>query len=380
MKRIKIVLYLSFLVILGITLINAGAFASEKVIKIGYTAPFTGSAAEFGVNGWRGIETALEEINQKGIDINGENYKIKIIRYDSVCRPSDGISGVRRLILQDKVVAILGDHCSSVCLAMAPLCDKYKVPGITIECEAEAVTKPGFDYYFRLRCPLKYMVSTLTSKIIREINPKTVSWLAINDDYGRGWVDQFEKGLAEQGVKTLSKNYFERGTSDFTIHLTKIKNENPDLVAYVGVTPEGAMILKQANQLGLNKQSKILGSIEMSSFEMLDLTSQDELNGTYAMTWWVKSPPILAKKVKEKYNAPMHYAIIFGYDSLHVLANAIERAQSLNPVDIRNALKEGKYKTLSGFTEFSDFDGYKNQGKNTPFLCKWENGGRVEVK
>jgi ABC-type branched-subunit amino acid transport system substrate-binding protein len=49
------------------------------VIKIGYSAPFTGPAAEFGTNGWRGISIALEEINARGIYIKGEKYTIEIV-------------------------------------------------------------------------------------------------------------------------------------------------------------------------------------------------------------------------------------------------------------------------------------------------------------
>ena len=55
------------------------------------------------------------------------------------------------MILEDKVSAILRFHCSSVCMAMAPLLDEYQVPGLTIECAADGVTSPGHDFYFRAR-------------------------------------------------------------------------------------------------------------------------------------------------------------------------------------------------------------------------------------
>jgi branched-chain amino acid transport system substrate-binding protein len=130
----------------------AGAPAlAEDVIKIGYTAPFTGSGAEYGTNGWRGMQLALEELNAKGVKVGDKTYKIEIVRYDSVCTPTEGVANVRKLALEDKVVGILGDHCSSVCTAIAPLCDEYKIPGLTIECAADKVTKPGSEYYFRMR-------------------------------------------------------------------------------------------------------------------------------------------------------------------------------------------------------------------------------------
>ncbi|MBN1837244.1 MAG: ABC transporter substrate-binding protein, partial [Spirochaetales bacterium] len=78
--------------------------AAGKTIKLGYVAPFTGSAAEFGTNGWRGIQLALEEINAKGVNVGGESYQIEIVRYDSKCEPTEAVANMRKLALEDKVV------------------------------------------------------------------------------------------------------------------------------------------------------------------------------------------------------------------------------------------------------------------------------------
>jgi len=123
----------------------------DNVIKIGYVAPFTGPAAEFGINGWRGMQIAVDEVNAEGIVVDGETYQIEIIRYDSMCEPTESVASVHKMIMEDEVVAFLGDHCSSCCMAIAPLADQYLVPGVTIECAAEAVTKPGHPFFFRMR-------------------------------------------------------------------------------------------------------------------------------------------------------------------------------------------------------------------------------------
>ena len=63
-----------FTIALAIVLLlgaNSAALAADT-IKIGYTAPFTGAAAEFGANGWRGVQLALEDINKNGIMVNGK--------------------------------------------------------------------------------------------------------------------------------------------------------------------------------------------------------------------------------------------------------------------------------------------------------------------
>ena len=352
--------------------------AEPEVIKVGYTAPFTGTAAEFGTNGWRGVQLALEEINEKGIIINGKTHKIKIIRYDSVCTPTEGVANVRRLGMEDKVVAILGDHCSSVCMAIAEVCDELKIPGLTIECAADAVTSPGHEFYFRMR-PSMGLMTPLATPVIMKLNPKTAGFLSINDDYGRSFVDSFKNELGKRGVKMVSEGYFERGTTDFMMYLTKIKRSNPDIVFYIGVTPEGAMILKQARELGLIPGIKFIGAEEMGEMELVKLAGAEVVEGTYAISLWGAVPAEFEKRVWDKFDAPMHYAIIFGYDALRVIAKAIESAQSLDPVKIKDAMKKVEFQGLEGYIKFENFDNYKNQGRYSPRVIQWMKAGQREA-
>lgn len=352
--------------------------AEPGVIKVGYTAPFTGTAAEFGTNGWRGVQLALEEINEKGIIINGKTHKIKIIRYDSVCTPTEGVANVRRLGMEDKVVAILGDHCSSVCMAIAEVCDELKIPGLTIECAADAVTSPGHEFYFRMR-PSMGLMTPLATPVIMKLNPKTAGFLSINDDYGRSFVDSFKNELGKRGVKMVSEGYFERGTTDFMMYLTKIKRSNPDIVFYIGVTPEGAMILKQARELGLIPDIKFIGAEEMGEMELVKLAGAEVVEGTYAISLWGAVPAEFEKRVWDKFDAPMHYAIIFGYDALRVIAKAIELAQSLDPVKIKDAMKKVEFQGLEGYIKFENFDNYKNQGRYSPRVIQWMKAGQREA-
>ncbi|MDR5694634.1 MAG: ABC transporter substrate-binding protein [Armatimonadota bacterium] len=354
--------------------------AAPATIKVGYTAPFTGAAAEFGTNGWRGIQLALEEINAKGLTVEGKRYRVEIVRYDDRCEPTEGVANVRKLVLVDKVVAVLGSHCSSVCVAIADLLDELKVPGLTIECAADKVTSPGHPFYFRARPSVGMMAPLVTPKLVKIFKPKTAGFIAINDDYGRGFVQAFENELSKRGVKTTVKTFFERGTTDFSVHLTQVKTAAPDIVFYVGVTPEGALILKQAKEFGLTPKIKFIGSEEMSEMEMLKVAGADVLEGTYSIALWGSVPKEFADRVQKKFGAPMHYAIIYGYDAMWVVARAIEKAQSLDPVKIRDAMKRVQFQGLQGFIKFEDFNGYKNQGRYSPWLIQWVKGKRTVVK
>jgi branched-chain amino acid transport system substrate-binding protein len=367
-------------VLVGASLWAAGGqeeAAAVKNIKVGYTAPFTGSAAEFGTNGWRGVQLALEDINEKGVKVGGETYHIEIVRYDSRCEPTEAVANIRKMAMEDKVVAFIGDHCSSCCMGIAPLADEFKIPGITIECAANAVTSPGHDYFFRMRPSMGLMAPLLTPKIIKLYSPKTMGYLAINDDYGRSFCDMFKEEMGGKGIKTITEQFFERGTTDYMALLGKIRNANPDVVFYVGTAAEGAMILRQAKELGITPGIKFVGSEEMSEKEILELAGEDAVDGTYSVALWGSVPADFEKRVKDKFNAPMHYAILFGYDAITVVAMAIEKANSLDSVKIRDAIKQTDWEGLEGHIKFEDFENYKNQGRYEPAFIKWEGSDRV---
>jgi len=110
------------------------------------------------------------------------------------------------------------------------------------------------------------------------------------------------------------------------------------------------------------------------------LTTMEYLLTEVDMLLIMSVDPGFAKRVKDRFDAPMHYAIIFGYDALHVFARAIESAQSLDSVKIKDALKKTDYRGLEGHIKFQNFEGYRNQGRFVPSIVKWVSGQRTVVE
>jgi len=384
MSRVSKIVIASVVLLAAATLVFAGGGAGEtkggKVIKIGYVAPFTGSAAEFGTNGWRGVQLALEEVNAKGVKVKGETYKVEIIRYDSKCEPTEAVASMRKLALEDKVIGVLGDHCSSCCRGIAPLATEYKIPGITIECAADNVTKPGHEYFFRMRPSMGLMAPLVTPRISQLTNnPKRIGYLCVNDDYGRAFAQSFKDEFATGGATTVADIYFERGNTDFMSFLNQIRAAKPDIVFYCGTASEGAMIMKQATEIGVSPAVKFIGSEEMGEMELVSLSGPEAVEGSYSVALWGAVDATFEKKVKDKFNAPMHYAIIFAYDALKVMVDAIERAQSLDSTAVKEALLKTDYQGLEGHIKFETFDGFRNQGRYVPAFIQWKGGKRVAL-
>lgn len=100
---------------------------AQNTIRIGLSSGFTGPAAA--ASEWEkwGVDLAVEEINAAG-GLLGK--KIEIISVDNRCNPTEGANTARKLV-QEKVSAIVGAHCSSATLAMMPIIQEAKIPMVT---------------------------------------------------------------------------------------------------------------------------------------------------------------------------------------------------------------------------------------------------------
>ena len=174
------------------------------------------------------------------------------------------------------------------------------------------------------------MAPLAAPKILKLTGAKRVGYLGVNDDYGRSFNKSFQDQFGKAGASTVAEIYFERGNTDFMAFLNQLKAAKPDIVLYVGTASEGAMILKQAQEIGITPGIKFIGSEEMGEMELVSLAGAEAVDGTYAVALWGAVASDFEKKVKDKFNAPMHYAIIFGYDALKVMVDAIQRAKSLD--------------------------------------------------
>ena len=112
--------------VLAIMLLALPAFAADT-IKIGEIATVTGDFAAYGVAEVESVKMAVSEINAKG-GVLGK--KLEVVMYDCRTRNEDMVNAARRLVQQDKVVAVIGPSGSGLCIAASPVFNQGKVAHI----------------------------------------------------------------------------------------------------------------------------------------------------------------------------------------------------------------------------------------------------------
>lgn len=333
----------------------------RSTIKIGFFGDLSGPTFNFGVSARNGIVMAADQINQAG-GINGR--RIDVVIDDDQGSPERAAILAGKLIDEDHVVAIIAGGTSSNSRAAAPKAQSSHIPLISPSSTDPAVTQVG-DYIFRAcfvdafqgEVMAKFAFNTLKAR-------KAAILFDFNAPYGRGLTDYFELSFAKLGGQIVGKLTYTQGDRDFKGQLSSIEGAEPDVIYIPGYYADVAVISRQARMIGLKQP--LLGGDGWDAPELWPLGG-DALNGAYISTHYSVDDPSPAiqqfvQEYKHRYGnlAPDAHAAL-AYDATRVLANAIERAGSTAPAQLRDALAQTK--NFNGVTGVISIDPDRNAVK-----------------
>lgn len=338
-----------------LTVVFAGCKSEDKnVIKIGGLAPLTGEVAQYGEAVINAVKLAIEEINKDG-GILGK--QIKFICYDEKGDATEALNAYNRLV-DEGIVALVGDVTSKPTKAVAQKAVEDNMPMITPSATEESITQNG-ENVFRTCFIDPYQGRLMAHYAKYKLGASTVAILYdIDDTYSKGIADAFEASAKGFGMTVTNKEGYASKSTDFNSQLTKIINSNPDVLMIPVYYNDVALIVGQAKAHGL--KAKLLGADGWDGvLEVIDKSNVDALANAYFCSQYSATDPNPAvqdflKKYKETYNKDANMFAVLGYDSMYILADAIERAGSTEADKIIEALRETNYNGLTGITTFDE--------------------------
>ena len=163
----------------------------------------------------------------------------------------------------------------------------------------------------------------------------------------------------EEGITITNELGYASGSTDFNAQLTSIKSSNPDVLLLPVYYSDVALIVSQIKQQGIT--STLLGADGWDGVAaQLDPTTRDVVaDKAFFCSQYsaVSTDPELQAfltEYKEKYNLEPNMFAVLGYDSMHIMAEAIEKAGSTDSDAIIQALAETNYDGLTGTTTFDE--------------------------
>ncbi len=330
--------------------------AQAADLKIGVAEALSGGAAQYGSAIRNGFQLAADELNAAG-GINGD--KIVLVVEDEQGKKEEAINVFKKLIFQDKVLMVFGPTLSNSAQAADPVAQAAKTVAFGTSNTADGITSIG-DYVFRNSVTEADVLPATIKTAVAKAGVKKVAVFYGNDDvFTKSGYDNFKKALEDLKIPVTTTETFAKGDVDFKAQLTKIKASNPDAIVLSALLAEGAPIMVQARQIGLNVP--VIGGNGMNSTKIFDL-AKDKSDGLYVGSPWSASndTPENAKFIKAytaKYSAAPDQFAAQAYDALYIAAQAIKSVKITGqlPADrtaVRDALPKVKWTGATGAFEF----------------------------
>ncbi len=359
---------------LGLPMMMAApATAGEVVVKVGNILPLSGPSASVGLQGKQAREMAVEEINAAGGIKSLGGAKLVMLYADSESKPEKGVAEAERLINTEKVHVLTGCWNSAVTYPVTAVAERYGIPFIVPVSVADKITEQGFKYVFRIAAKDSWWTRDQFA-FLRDIQEETgvkvkkLAFVYENGDWGKGFAEQWKKLAAQQGYEVVLDEPYPSTATDLSPVVQKIRRARPDVLMLVSNAADAILLTNTLAEYKVNLKAIIASGGGHADPSFLKATGENARYIFDIVEWETDINKPGAKEANEKYKAKYGYNLtgeaVDAYLAMYVLADALERAGSLDPKKIRDALAATKYTKGPGMIVGYDAVEFDETGQN----------------
>ena len=325
--------------------------AMGKTLKIGTLSPLTGPYAQDGTDILQGVKTAVAVFEKAG-GVPGFD-KIEVIPGDSACDGGKATMAANKLI-NSGVNGVVGAYCSSATIPASVPLNEANIIQITPASTHTDVTARGLKQIFRMP-PRDDVQAWSTVKFLEDgLKIKTLALIDDRQTYTVGLTENITKYAEKTGkVKIVALEHITPGDKDFTAVLTKLKKINPDVIYMAVYQPEGSLMVRQVQMLGI--KSKLVTEDAVYHPKFLEVGGK-ATEGVYLT--FAKAPETQERKDFEKTYKAMWKADTIGsygyyaYDAAMVFLKAIKKAGTTDTGKVVDVLRGNSWDGVTGNIKF----------------------------
>jgi branched-chain amino acid transport system substrate-binding protein len=357
---------------------------APAAIELGAVIPLTGAFAGGGAQVERGYKMAIEDINAAGgvfVEAYNANIPLNLNILDDESDPSKTVAHLETHYSDKDVTAYLGGFGSSLHAAAAAIAEKNQVPYLGVAFALWQVHQQGYQYLFSpfFKSPdLSIKVYEFLNESVPEgERPTRVGIFQEQTDWGVELGTLWRDNAAEYGYEVVLYEEYAPGSSDFTDLILKAQEANVELLLALPTPPDGVTIFKQMGELGYTPKFSFF-------VRAPDVPTWSESLGAVgdyvalAPGWHnaAKYPEVDAINAKHQtlMERPADPMVGPSYAAVQILADAIERAGTLDRAAIREAIAATDMDTVIGHVTFNE-DGTGN----VPFVMLQVQNGKPEL-
>lgn len=344
---------------------SSGASSDNSPYTLGVLNSLTGNLGAVGQQEQKGMDLAVQEINDAG-GVNGHKLQLKYV--DDQGSVNQSTAGFKQLATTDKVPIVLGPGISASAKAVAPLADQYGVTQILLIAQPEVAN--GTKNVFEIPPPGKANSQAMVDYAAKKGGAKTGALIYANNPYGQQGNTDISAAAKTDGIQMLSSESWDPAAFDFTAQASKVAKLNPDVVFLYGAGgTSDAQLLKAVRDGGY--QGKVVGDLAYST-TVIPQTAGAAADTVVSLTAVNFGNPSADEKkfldaYKAKYNQNATVLAAYAYSAVKLAAAGIQKAGKLDGKAIAKAVEGLNYKSLIGTLAYtSDWHG----GPQTPEAFK----------
>jgi branched-chain amino acid transport system substrate-binding protein len=226
---------------------------SGETYKIGFIAAITGSAAFLGEPERDAARLVQKQLDAQGgiVGPDGLKHKVEILIYDTQGSGDVAIPLAKKLISDDKVVALVGGTVSPESLALVPIVQEAKIPYISMASSSQIVEPVAERYWVFKTAQSNKHTAPLQVEYVKAKGLTKVANLYVNNSYGEDGRNAIRQAAEAAGVQIVLEETFEASDTSMMAQLTKVKASEAQAVLVTAIPPAASILTKQYRELGI---------------------------------------------------------------------------------------------------------------------------------
>ena len=349
------------LLVIGLGLMWAPAFAADEIV-LGAAISQTGKYAREGKFYVDAYTLTVDAINKAGgVKVGGKPHKLTLKLYDDQSDPNLSVRLFTKLVTSDKVNLLLGPYSSGITIPASTVAEKYEIPMVQGGGASGKIFDRGYKYIFGTLPKAEFYFQAAVEAAVK-MTPRvqTAALLYSNEAFDRSVADGARQWLKEQKVDKVYDEEYQPATQDFTSILAVIKSKNPDLILVAGHEENALNFIRQSQAADVNPKMavftvgpptgdfrKTLGKAAEYVFGITPWLPDMEVGGEI-----FKTARDFDKQFQERFGYQADYHVASGAADVLAFKFAIEKAGTLEPKKVRDALAALDVETLYGRVKF----------------------------
>jgi branched-chain amino acid transport system substrate-binding protein len=347
---------------LGVLVLAAAPVsAGPKEVVVGLLYPLTGPTAWAAIDERHVFELFADMVNGKapmppaafyqsvqGLRGVGGGARLRLVFVDHQGKPDLGESEAERLILQEKVHALIGAGDSSVTATTSRVAERFAVPFLGVESDSPGLTRRGFKWFFRTSPHDEHLSQAMFDLLAdfqkrKGVRLERVAITYEDSPFGAGLAKVQRTLAAKYGYRVVADFPYRANSATLTAEVQRLKQANPDVWLPTARQPDAVLFHRTARELDWSPGLVLARSVEpIDPFgEQAGKDADGALAGSSFPSDRIDQNPVAkalngpyrARSGKDLYDLPAR-----AFTGIATLVEAINRAGSTEPEALRKAL------------------------------------------